>query len=285
MTNPRARPCRSALYMPASNARALEKSKTLAADILIFDLEDAVGEADKKTARGMAAGRVAGRGESKAGHVIRVNGLETGWAHDDLDAAARVQPDAILIPKIETGAALHEARRRLSAHGFKTPLWATVETPLALMNLRDIAGEAEATGCSALVAGTNDLASDLHADPGGGRVALLTHLAMIVAAARAYELIALDGVFNDLEDTDGLASEARQGRALGFDGKTLIHPNQIEAANAAFAPSEAEIAWAEAVAAAFNYAANRDKGVLRVEGKMVERLHLKRARRILAACT
>lgn len=283
MTEPAARACRSALYMPASNARALEKSRTLAADILIFDLEDAVGEADKQAARGMAAGRVKDRGDSAAQHVIRVNGLETEWAQADLDAAAGAKPDAILIPKIETGAALHESRRRLSAHGFKIPLWAMVETPLALMNLREIAGEAEATGCEALVAGTNDLVSDLHADPGDDRAALIPHLAMIVAAARAYELIALDGVFNDLEDTTGLAAEARQGRSLGFDGKTLIHPNQIEAANTAFAPSETEIEWAEAVAAAFADEDNHGKGVLRVKGEMVERLHLKRARRILAA--
>jgi len=273
---------RSALFMPASNARALEKSRGLEADILVFDLEDAVAEADKTSARNQAAERLAER-SGRAVHAARVNGLSTPWAKADLVAAGAAGADAVVLPKIESAADPHEARRILSAKGLHTPIWAMIETPRALLSLKDIVSQAAETGLEALLFGANDMLAELGAQRSPDRAALVPHLAQTVAAARAYGLAALDGVFNDVRDADGFAAEARQGRALGFDGKTLIHPGQIEAANRAFAPDAQEIAWAEAVAAAFDAPENAGHAVLAVDGEMVEQLHNRRARRILAA--
>ncbi|MBA4801114.1 MAG: CoA ester lyase [Euryhalocaulis sp.] len=270
---------RSALFMPASNARALEKSRGLDADILVFDLEDATAEADKESARTMAADRIASR-EGRAAHVIRVNALDSDWIAADVKAAADANADAIVIPKVAAAADLEAVRRMLPA-GAQTPLWAMIETPRALMNLKEIAQAAD-TGLEALVFGGNDMTSELRARPGADRAELVPHLAATVAAARACGLIALDGVFNDVKDAEGCEAEALQGRRLGFDGKTLIHPAQIDLANRAFSPASDEVDWAEAVAAAFDAPENQGKAVLSVNGEMVEILHLTRARRILA---
>uniref|UniRef100_UPI0035C9C5FD HpcH/HpaI aldolase/citrate lyase family protein n=1 Tax=uncultured Sphingomonas sp. TaxID=158754 RepID=UPI0035C9C5FD len=268
------RPIRSALFMPASNARAIAKARGLACDAVILDLEDAVAPEAKPEARAqaLAAAREGGFGERLL--VLRVNALDTEWGEADCVAAAGAGFDAVLLPKVSAPDDLVLARALLG----DVPLWAMIETCAAMLGLPAIAA---ARGLAGLVAGTNDLAKEMRCTPGVDRVPLLPHLIAIVTAARAHGLVALDGVSNVLADTPGLAAECAQGAAFGFDGKTLIHPAQIAPANRAFAPSAERVAWARAVIAAFASPENADKGAIRVDGEMVERLHLEEAERIV----
>lgn len=276
------RPRRSCLYMPGANARALEKAKTLPADTLIFDLEDAVAPDAKAEARATVSAALAGGGYGKREMVVRINGLDTEWGQADLKAAVEAGPDAILAPKVIDSGDIDRLNDALSRAGAPDDLdlWVMIEMPKAIFNIKDIAEAVGRTRLTTFVMGTNDLAKELRAvnDP-PHRTAFQTALQLSVAAARAYDLIAIDGVFNGIGDEDGLAAECRQGRLLGFDGKTLIHPSQLETANAAFAPAEEDVAQAEAVIEAFADPANAGKGVLKVNGKMTELLHLDEARR------
>lgn len=272
-----ARPRRSALYMPAANARAIEKARELACDVVILDLEDAVAPEAKALARDQAAAAVRAGGFGRREVVIRVNGLDTPWGLEDLAAAIDARPDAILAPKVSSG---HDVRAYGAVEAGGIALWAMVETCAALFALDDIARAG--AGLSALVVGTNDLAKEMRCRLDATRAALSGPLSLIVAAGRAHGLTVLDGVFNDIEDDAGLAAQCDQGLAFGFDGKTLIHPRQLSAANAAFSPTPDEVAWSKAVVAAFDSPENTVKGVIKVEGRMVERLHLAQARRVIA---
>jgi citrate lyase subunit beta / citryl-CoA lyase len=280
------RPTRSALYMPGSNPRALEKAKTLAADAVILDLEDAVAPEQKAVARAQVCGAVAASGFGHRQVVIRVNALDTPWGADDIAAAVAAKPDAILLPKpngaddIQRAA---DAMRRAGALA-TTKLWAMVETPMAILNIRELAGAARHAGSplTYLVLGTNDLVKETRAELDGARTAALYWLSASVTAARAYGLTVLDGVYNNFKDLSGLEQEARQGRMLGFDGKTLIHPDQIAAANRVFAPAADDVAWARKIIAAFDLAENKGRGVITLDGKMVELLHAEMARRTVA---
>lgn len=270
------RPRRSALYMPASNARAIEKARSLACDVVILDLEDAVAPEAKEMARAQA---VAAGGFGAREWVIRANGLDTEWGADDLAAIREARPDAVLIPKVSDVATLHAAR---AAIGPGPALWAMVETAHGLINLPAIGAAAAETGLAAFVVGPNDIAKELRLRPGVNRAPLLPILSRIVTVARAYGLVALDGVMNAFDDEAAVEAECRQGLDFGFDGKTLIHPAQIAPANRVFAPTDEEIAWAEKITAAFELPENANKGAIKVEGKMVELLHRDDARRTLA---
>ena len=280
------RPRRSALYMPGSNARALEKARSLPADVLIFDLEDAVAPALKESARAQVVAAVRAGGYGPREIVVRVNALSTQWGQDDLVALAGAQPDAVLLPKVGSPGEIMRAARDLREAGAPESLriWAMMETPLAVLNADSIVRTADdpTSRLSALVMGVNDLAKDTRGRLTRGRATMLPYLAICVAAARAYGVDILDGVFGDLGDEPGLRAECEQGRDLGMDGKTLIHPGQIEAANEAFAPSGAEIAWSRKVIAAFAEPGARDAGVIALEGRMIERLHEEIARRTIA---
>jgi citrate lyase subunit beta/citryl-CoA lyase len=274
-----ARPRRSGLYLPGSNARAIEKARTLASDVVILDLEDSVAPDAKADARALAAEAVRTGGFGSRELVVRVNGLDTPWAVDDLAAAARARPDAVLVPKVNSPGDIAAYRKAL---GGRTPLWIMIETCQAVFAL-DALGRASAIeGVGGWVIGANDLVKEMRCRPGVDRSPLLPALAMSVMAARAYGLVILDGVYNDIPDLEGLARECAQGADLGFDGKSLIHPTHLEAANRAFSPEPQALAWARTVAQAFDLAENAGKGVLKVEGRMVERLHLAEARRLIA---
>lgn len=273
---------RSALYLPASNARAIAKARELPCDAVILDLEDAVAPEAKALARGQAC-EALGEGFCGRRAVLRVNGLDTAWGRADVAAAVRAAPDAVLAPKVEDAAGVRAYHAALADAPEALRLWAMIETPRAVLNLAEIAACASDTRLAGLVVGLNDLALALRARQTPGRAAMTTALQLTVAAARAHGLLAFDAVFNDLGDVAGLEAECAQGRAFGFDGKTVIHPRQIEPVNRAFSPAEAEIAWACAVVAAFGDPANAGAGVLRVDGAMVERLHLHEAERLLAA--
>jgi citrate lyase subunit beta/citryl-CoA lyase len=277
------RPRRSVLYMPGSNARALEKAKTLPADALILDLEDAVAPDAKEIARSQVCGAVKAGGFGSRKTVIRVNGFNTPYGASDFEAAVEAAPDAILLPKVETANDLHEARKRAPA-GSKVLLWAMIETPLAILNLKEIAQAAAAPELplTCFILGTNDLVKATRVQPGADRLTLLPWLSLTVAAARAFGVAVVDGVYNALSDEAGFRSECLQGRALGMDGKTLIHPNQIAVCNEVFSPSEDEIAAARKIVAAFDLPENRDKGAISLDGRMVERLHADIARQTLA---
>jgi citrate lyase subunit beta / citryl-CoA lyase len=274
-----ARPRRSALYMPAANARAIEKARELACDVVILDLEDAVAPDAKEAARAQAVEAVRAGGFGGREVVIRVNGLDTPWGRDDLAAAAAARPDAVLAPKVSTAADIGIYAGALDG---ACPLWIMIETCLALFRLDELGAAAKGAGLSTWVIGTNDLAKEMRCRLDAERAPLLGPLSLAVAAARAHGLVALDGVFNGLEDDAGLERQCAQGAAFGFDGKTLIHPRQIEAANRAFTPTPDEVAWARTIVEAFDSSENAAKGVLRVEGRMVERLHLDEARRLIA---
>jgi citrate lyase subunit beta/citryl-CoA lyase len=276
------KPVRSALYLPASNARAIAKARELPCDAVIFDLEDAVAPESKSLARDQACAALQGRSGGRT-CVLRVNGLDTEWGRTDLAAAAQAAPDVVLVPKVDAAAAVRAYDAALAGAPEPVRLWAMIETPRGVLNLPEIAASAGETRLAGLVVGLNDLALALRARWTPGRSAFSGALQAVVLAARAHGLLALDAVFNDLEDSAGLDAECRQGRELGFDGKTVIHPRQIEAANRAFSPTSDEIAWANAVTAAFGEPANANAGALRVEGAMVERLHLREAERILSA--
>ena len=269
-------PRRSVLYLPASNPRAVEKARTLPCDVVVLDLEDAVGPDDKAAAREAAVTALRQGGFQAREVGVRVNGLDTDWGDADLTALHAAAPAFIVAPKISTAdqAAAVTARLPESA-----ALWAMIETPQALFHLDVIAAT---PGLGALMLGVNDLAAMLRSGPTPDREPLKTAMSLTVAAARARGLSPIDGVFNALDDDAGFEAECRQGRLYGFDGKSLIHPRQIAPANAAFSPSPDEIAWAEGVVAAFEAPANAGKGVIRVNGAMVERLHLGRALDTLA---
>jgi citrate lyase subunit beta / citryl-CoA lyase len=280
------RPRRSALYMPASNARALEKAKTLRADTLILDLEDAVAPDAKATAREQACAAVrAGRYGSRE-VVIRVNALDSPWGENDLAAVAIAAPDAILVPKVSSPEALVAVGTRLRRLGApeRTRVWAMIETPLAILRAEAIASAAHDvdTRLSCLVMGTNDLAKETRARLVPGRAPMLPWLMHALAAARAYGIDILDGVYSNLSDEAGFRAECEQGRDCGFDGKTLIHPGQIALANEIFAPSRDEVEAARAVIAVFDRPENADRGAVAVDGRMVERLHAEMAKRVLA---
>ena len=273
------RPRRSALYLPASNLKAIGKVRALPCDVVILDLEDAVAPDAKLIARQQAVEAVAAGGFGPRELIVRTNGLDTEWGRDDIAAFAAARPDAILIPKINSSGDV-EACERLIPPG--VAVWAMIETARSLFRLDDIAATSEKGRLAGFVMGTNDLAKEMGASPGIARTPFLGMLGMAVAAARAYGLAILDGVYNALDDDAGLAEQCRQAVEFGFDGKTLIHPNQIAICNAAFTPGDAEIAWAERIIAAFSEPENANKGAIRVDGKMVERLHLVQARRTLS---
>jgi citrate lyase subunit beta/citryl-CoA lyase len=280
------RPRRSVLYMPGSNARALEKAKTLAADALILDLEDAVAPDAKAAAREQVVAAVRAGGYGKREVAIRVNALGTLWGEADLQAAARAGADAILIPKVQTPGDVEAARSVLRAAGADSTqsLWAMMETPLAVLNAAAIAAAAGSPDfpLTVFIMGTNDLAKETRASLAGDRIGMLAWLSACVAAGRAYGVEIIDGVFNEIGDTAGFEAELHQGRLIGMDGKTLIHPSQIEPCNAAFSPPLAEVEWARKILAAFELPENAGKGVISLEGRMVELLHAEMARRTVA---
>jgi citrate lyase subunit beta/citryl-CoA lyase len=280
------RPRRSVLYMPGSNARALEKAKTLPADALILDLEDAVSPDAKESARKQVADVVKARGFGKREVFIRVNALDTTWCSDDIDAAIAAQPDAILVPKISTAQQLEVIGQRLldARANPRIRVWAMIETPLAIFNIRELAAAAKdsETRLGGFVMGTNDLAKESRVRLVPGRAPMTAWLATCVLAAHNYGIDILDGVYNNIGDMDGFARECMEARDLGFDGKTLIHPNQIAPCNAAFSPSAEEIAAARKIIAAFDLPENKGKGALQVEGRMVELLHAEMATRTVA---
>jgi citrate lyase subunit beta / citryl-CoA lyase len=280
------RPRRSALYMPGSNARAIEKARTLAADAVIFDLEDAVAPDAKAAAREKVCAAVQAGGYGKRELVIRINALETPWGEADLAAAIAAAPDAILVPKVSSAETLAAVGLRLRKFGAaeRTRIWAMIETPLAILRAESIASAAHDvdTRLSCFVMGTNDLAKDTRARLLPGRTAMLPWLMGALAAARAHGIDILDGAYNSLSDRQGFRAECEQGRDCGFDGKTLIHPDQIAVANEVFAPSEGEVENARAIVAAFAQPENAGKGAINFGGRMVERLHAEMARRVLA---
>jgi citrate lyase subunit beta / citryl-CoA lyase len=277
-----ARPRRSALYMPGSNARALEKARSFDADVLLFDLEDAVAPAAKELARRQVMVAVAAGGYGPRELVVRVNGAGTPWGADDLATAACSGADAVLLPKVDSARDVAQAEAVLRAAGApeRLALWAMIETPRGVLALASIAASSPRLAC--LVAGTSDLVKELGARHTPGRAEVLTSLSMIVLAARARGLACLDGVHLDLTDEAGFEVACLQGRDLGFDGKTLIHPKTVAAANRAFSPSEAELASARAVVTAHAEARAQGKGVVVVDGRLVEALHVEAARRLLA---
>ncbi|WP_310963668.1 HpcH/HpaI aldolase/citrate lyase family protein [Nocardioides terrisoli] len=272
-------PLRSVLYMPSSNAKALEKAKTLPIDGVIFDLEDAVAPDAKPAAREAAAAAAASGEYGQRTLTIRVNGIGTAWHDDDLTAAAQAGPDGVVVPKVNTAdevRALVDALERAGAPDH-TRLWAMVETPEAIFNVREIAAASDRL--AVLVMGTNDLVKELYAEHVPGRAPLLTSLSLAVLAARAAGVAILDGVHNNVKDADGFLAECQQGREMGFDGKTLIHPGQVEAANRAFAPSEQAVEEARGIIQAWEH--GQGSGVVTYNGRMIENLHVETAQRTL----
>jgi len=273
------RPRRSVLYMPSSNERALEKAKSIPCDGLILDLEDAVAPDAKPAAREAAAAAVRSGEYGARELTIRVNGIGTEWHEDDIRAAAAAGPDGIVVPKVNSADEVRALVAAIEAAGApdRTRLWAMVETPEAIFNVRELAAASDRL--AVLVMGTNDLVKELYAEHVPGRAPLLTALSLALLAARAAGVAILDGVYNDVKNADGFAAEVDQGRQLGFDGKTLIHPGQVEPANAGFAPSEQAVADARGLIDAFEASTG---GVVTYNNKMVENLHVESARRTLA---
>ena len=274
-------PLRSALYMPAANERALEKAKSLPADALIFDLEDAVAPDAKEAARGAACAAAASGAYGRRQLTIRCNGLDTPWGAADLAAIAMSTAAAVVVPKVDSVAYLDQVSGQLDEAGapHSMTVWAMLETPTAIFDARAIAAHPRV---SVLVMGTNDLARELRSPLAAGRRALLPHLATALLAAREAGKTILDGVFNDVKDLDGFAEECAQGVEFGFDGKTLIHPSQVEIANQRWAPSAAEIDQARRIITAFDEAVAEGRGVATVDGRMIENLHVANAQRTLA---
>jgi citrate lyase subunit beta/citryl-CoA lyase len=276
------RPRRSLLYMPGSNPRALEKARGLPADGLILDLEDAVAPEAKESARTIVSAALAEGGYGDRELVLRVNAIDTPWGHADLAAAATMPIDAVLLPKVENPDRVGLSVSLLDAFGApeRQAVWCMLETPCGILYAREIA--AASPRLAALVLGTSDLTKDLHALPTRDRLPLLTSLSLAILAARTHGLAILDGVHLDVSDDEGLAAACRQAREFGFDGKTLIHPKQIAEANAAFAPTNEEIEWSRRIIAAHSEAAAAGKGVVLVDGRLIENLHVESASRVLA---
>ena len=275
------RPRRSCLYMPGANERALEKAKSLAADTVIMDLEDAVAPEAKDTARETIRAAVQGGGYGHREIVVRMNGLDTEWGQADLKMAVDSGAHALLAPKVIDGSDIDRLNDAMSRAGApeEMGLWVMIEMPKAILNIQDIAEAVGRTRLTTFVMGTNDLAKEYRARMTPDRLAFQTALQLSMAAARAYNIIAIDGVYNDIKNEQGLIDECEQGRDLGFDGKTLIHPSQLDTANRVFAPSPHDVEHAQAVIDAFADPENAGKGVLKVNGKMTELLHLDEARR------
>lgn len=269
-----ARPYRSALYIPADKERALEKAKGLACDAILFDLEDAVAPSEKVAARQALKTALAGGGYGARAKIVRVNGFDTIWGRDDVDAFVGADIDGILLPKVESAAMIEVVAQAIP----DVPIWAMMETPLGMLNAAEIAAHPRLAG---FVMGTNDLAKELNTRFRSDRLPMMGGLHLAVLAAKAYGLVALDGVFNAFKDDDGLKFECDQGRDMGFDGKTLIHPAQLAVANAAFAPSADEIDLAERQIAAFEASEAKGAGIAVVDGKIVENLHIVTARATL----
>lgn len=275
------RPRRSVLYMPGANERALEKAKGLPADAIIFDLEDATAPDAKDAARAAVCAAVASGEYGRRELTIRVNGLDTRWHADDLRAAAEVGPSAVVVPKVASAADVEAVVAGLEAAGAPehTKIWAMVETPVAMLHAEEIASASERL--AVLVMGTNDLAKELHAEHVPGRQPLLTGLGLCLLAARAHGKVILDGVYNDIKDEAGFEAECVQGRQLGFDGKTLIHPSQVEPANAVWAPPADAVEDARALIAAFEAGIAEGKGVVTHNGRMIENMHVANAHRLI----
>lgn len=280
------RPRRSVLYMPGSNARALEKAREISADALILDLEDAVAPDAKEMARAQVCAAVRAGGYGRRELVIRVNGIDTPWFSEDLAAAAEAGPDAILIPKVSSPETLQQVGTQLDGlwAAPEIRVWAMIETPLAILEAEPIARAAQdaRTRLACFVMGTNDLAKETRARFVPGRAPMLPWLTSAILAARAHGIDIVDGVYNDIKDEAGFRAECEQGRDLGFDGKTLIHPAQVATANTVFAPDETELTRAKAIIAAFDEPQNADKGAIQLDGRMVERLHAEMAKRVVA---
>lgn len=273
-------PYRSALYIPGANERALEKAKTLPVDAILFDLEDAVAPSAKADARQTLLNALTTGDYGNRARIIRINGFDTEWGQDDLAAAVQAKPDGILLPKVSTAAQVADLLERLTALGAPNmPIWAMIETPLAILNIADIAS---APGMAGFVMGTNDLAKDLSTKFRNDRAPLMASLSICVVAAKAHGLTIIDGVYNAFKDDGGLRIEAAQGRDYGFDGKSLIHPAQVAATNEIFSPSEDEVNLAERQIEAYEAAKSEGKGIAVVDGQIVENLHVATAQKILA---
>jgi citrate lyase subunit beta/citryl-CoA lyase len=280
------RPRRSVLFMPGSNARALEKAKTLAADGFIFDLEDAVAPDAKQAARQQIAAAVGSQAYGRREILVRINGLDTSWWLDDVAMVARAHPDGIVIPKVQSPDQLKAIADRLgdinADHAIR--VWAMIETPLGVLHAEDIAGQASDAEMrlAGFIIGPNDIARETRMRMVRGRGPMLSALSHCIFAARAHGIDILDGVYNDFSDTEGFASECAQAREMGFDGKTLIHPSQIEACNDAFTPAADEVDRAREILSAFKRPENAGRGVIQLNGQMVERLHMEMAKRTVA---
>jgi citrate lyase subunit beta/citryl-CoA lyase len=282
MTHQAPRPRRSVLYMPGANERALEKAKSLPTDALILDLEDSVAPDAKEDARERVAAAAASGEYGYREVTIRVNAPGTPWHADDLRAAAQAGPDAVVVPKVDSPQTVRAVEAALEAAGApdRTAIWAMVETPAAMFDARAVAAASERL--TVLVMGTNDLAKELRAEHVPGRAPLLTGLSLALLAARATGKVILDGVYNDVRDLPGFEAETRQARQLGFDGKTLIHPQQLEPCNRIFAPAQEEVDRSRRIIAAFEEATSQGRGVVTVDGRMIENLHVEEARRVIA---
>ncbi len=273
------RPRRSCLYTPGINHKAMEKGKSLAADIIMLDLEDAVAPELKDEARNLVANIVSEKPYGKREIIIRMNEVSSPWANDDLTMINAVKPDGALVPKVQTAQDIFDIDERLDDG---IALWVMIEMPLAILNIQDIAAASQSTKLAGFIIGTNDLAKEYRATATPNRAAFQHALSVTLIAARAYNLIAIDGVYNDIQNASGLEDECRQGQIMGYDGKTLIHPNQIDITNRIFSPAIDDIEKARAIVAAFELPENRNKGVIKVDGKMTELLHLVEAKRLIA---
>jgi len=280
MTDDAFRPRRSVLYMPSSNERALEKAKSIPCDGLILDLEDAVAPDSKEAARHAACAAATSGDYGRRELTIRINGADTEWHHDDMKAACAAGPDAIVVPKVDSADAVLQLIEAMAGNNAPehTKLWAMVETPYAMLHAEEIASASDRL--TVLVMGTNDLAKELFAEHVPGRQPLLTGLSLALLAARASGKAIIDGVYNDVKDTEGFLAECQQGREMGFDGKTLIHPGQVEGANEAFAPSEKAVEDSRGILQAWED--GKGSGVVAYNGRMIENLHVESAQRTLS---
>ncbi len=273
------RPRRSCLYTPGINAKAMAKSKSLPVDNIILDLEDAIAPDLKSTARDLVADMVRTNPYGKREVIIRMNELSSLWAKDDVTMINQLRPDGALVPKVQTAQDIVNIDAQLEDG---IALWVMIEMPLAILNIQQIAAASQSTKLAGFIIGTNDLAKEFRATPTPERAAFHHALSVTLIAARAYGLIAIDGVYNDIQNAAGLEDECRQGQIMGYDGKTLIHPNQIDITNAIFSPTIDDIEKARAIIAAFELPENRNNGVIKLGGKMVELLHLAEAKRLIA---